>query len=98
MVPCSPYDRRHCLAGPSKIILSGWRIADDNKIALNTSAEFSKQISVSSKQATIENITPGEYIIEFIYKDPTEKDTAPNIFIRPGETTTLNIDLTEYFH
>jgi hypothetical protein len=98
IIPCSPYDRRHCLAGPSQIILSGWRIADDGTIALSTPAEFSKQIFVSSKQATINNITPGEYIIEFIYKDPTEKDTTPNIVIHPGKTTTLNIDLTEYFH
>lgn len=97
---CSPYDRRYCLVGPSEIGLEGWRIGDDGKIALYTQLAFYKRIFIKDDDfsETINNITPGEYIIEYMYKDPTEKDTAPNVIIRPGETTTLNIDLTEYYH
>lgn len=90
----------YCPSGPNIIILQGWRIADDDKIALNTSGAFDKFVRISRDRMTerIDNITPGEYILEYMYKDPTEKDQAPNVIIKSGETTTIDLDLTKYYH
>lgn len=98
---CNPKQYpNYCLSGPKIIILQGWRIGDDDKIALFTSGAFDKFVRISNGRMTeqIDNITPGEYILEYMYKDPTEKDQAPNVIIKSGETTTIDLDLTKYYH